>query len=152
MIRTFGRSAMALAVMILVGLASAGCVRRTLIIETEPQGALVFLNDEEIGRSPVQTDFLWYGDYDIVARREGYQTLHTHERINAPWYQLPVVDFFTELLYPGRIHDQRLMSFALESESLPTTEELLENAEQMRTEVLSKGVDQPAVSSATATP
>ena len=123
MIRTFGRSATALAVMILVGLASAGCVRRTLIIETEPQGALVFLNDEEIGRSPVQREFLWYGDYDIVARKEGYATLHTHERINTPWYQVPGIDFFTELLYPGRIHDQRLMSFTLEPESLPTIRE-----------------------------
>ena len=51
---------------------STGCVRRTIRITTEPPNALVFLNDQEIGRSEVATDFLWYGDYDVIIRKKGY--------------------------------------------------------------------------------
>ena len=52
-------------------LALAGCVERRLTIQTKPQGAMVLLNDEEIGRSPVTVPFNWYGDYR-VRRLRGY--------------------------------------------------------------------------------
>ena len=55
---------------ILLVAATSGCVRRTIKITTEPPGARVFLNDQEVGRSEVSTDFLWYGDYDVVVRKE----------------------------------------------------------------------------------
>ena len=32
----------------------AGCVQRKLTVRTDPPGALVFLNDQEIGRSPAE--------------------------------------------------------------------------------------------------
>ena len=50
----------------------AGCVRRTLMVRTEPEGARVFLNDYEVGTSPVSVDFTWYGDYDVIVRKDGY--------------------------------------------------------------------------------
>jgi hypothetical protein len=36
-----------------------GCVERELTINTKPEGALVILNDEEIGTSPVTVSFNW---------------------------------------------------------------------------------------------
>jgi hypothetical protein len=119
-----------------MGLASPGCVRRTLTINTEPQGALVWLNGEEVGTAPVTTDFLWYGDYEVVARMPGYQTLSTHHVLKEPWYQLPGVDFFSEILYPGRVVDARTAEFTLEPEALPSTEQLLENAAAFRERAL----------------
>jgi len=116
----------------LVTLSVPGCVRRTLTINTAPAGALVYLNDEEVGRSPVTTDFLWYGDYDIIIRKEAHQTLCTHARIKAPWYQIAPFDFFAEVLYPGMIHDVHFLSFTLEPEHLPGREELVERAEELR--------------------
>jgi hypothetical protein len=125
-------------VLVLTAFALTGCVRRSLTIRTEPDGALVYLNDEEVGRSPVTTDFLWYGDYEIIVRRDGYQTLRTHERINPPWYQVPPVDFFAEVLYVGRLHDQRFVSYTLEPEQLPGRGELLERAAELRSQALSE--------------
>ena len=55
----------ALSLVLFVTLLS-GCVRRTITITTDPPQARVFLNDQEIGRSEVSTDVLWYGDYDVV--------------------------------------------------------------------------------------
>lgn len=122
----------------------AGCVRRTLTVNTEPQGALVWLNDEEIGRSPATVDFLWYGDYGVTARMPGYQTLIAHEEIKAPWYQWAGVDFFTEILYPGWIHDHREMSFDMAQATPPDHDELLENARAFREQALAEQEEPPA--------
>jgi hypothetical protein len=108
------------------------CVRRTMTITTEPSQALVFINGEEAGRSPVQTDFLWYGDYEITIRKEGYQTLRTNWVVDAPWYQVVPLDFFFEVLWPRELHDERSASFALERQEAPNVEELAARAEALR--------------------
>ncbi|HOQ88291.1 MAG TPA: PEGA domain-containing protein [Phycisphaerae bacterium] len=113
-----------------------GCVRRTVTIRTDPQGATVHLNDQTIGTTPVSTDFTWYGDYDVVIRKEGYQTLSTHERIDAPWYELPGLDFISEVLVPWTIHDQRELTYTLEPAKPVDAEQLLEEAKQMRDRTL----------------
>jgi len=117
-------------------LATPGCVRRTLTINTVPQGATVWLNDEEVGKTPVSVDFLWYGDYGVTARLPGYETLHTHQNIRGPWYQLPFFDFFSEALWPGWIHDQRSMNFALAPAAEPDRAQLLQAAEAFRERTL----------------
>ena len=109
-----------------------GCVRRTLTITTEPPNALVFLNDQEVGRSAVTTDFIWYGDYDVIIRKEGYETLKTHWDIKPPWYQLIPIDFIAEVLWPGHIHDVRQRHFVLQEQQLPSADELLDRAAQAR--------------------
>ena len=120
------------AVLFLVVAATVGCVRRTIRITTEPPNALVFLNDREVGRSELETDFLFYGDYDVIIRKEGYHTLKTNWEVKSPWYQLIPVDFFAEVLWPGYIHDVHTRHFVLEEQKLPTTEELLERADEAR--------------------
>ncbi len=117
-------------------LAAGGCVRRTMTITTEPPQALVFLNDEEVGRSEVKTDFLWYGDYDVVIRMEGYETLHTHWDVKPPWYQRVPFDFFAEVFWPGTIVDARSHHFVLTEAQLPTSAELIERATELRQEAL----------------
>lgn len=109
-----------------------GCVRRTITITTEPPNALVSLNNQEIGRSTVTTDFLWYGDYDVVIRKEGYTTLKTHWLIKPPWYQLIPIDFFAEILWPGWFHDRRTNHFELTPRELPSSDELIMRADQAR--------------------
>ena len=116
--------------------AATGCVRRTITISTEPPQALVFLNDQEIGRSAVTTDFLWYGDYDVIIRKEGFETLKTHWDINAPWYQVIPLDFFAEVLWPGHLHDRHSRHFVLEPAELPTQEELIGRAMETRRRAL----------------
>lgn len=51
----------------------AGCVERTISITSDPSGALVFLNDEEIGRTPCEASFLHYGTYDVRIVKDGYE-------------------------------------------------------------------------------
>ena len=121
---------------IALALGPLGCVRRTITITTEPPSALVFLNDQEIGRSEVTTDFLWYGDYDVAIRHEGYETLQTHWDIKPPWYQVMPLDFFTEVLWPGHLHDTHSRHFVLEPRELPTSDEVTRRALETRARAL----------------
>lgn len=115
---------------------STGCVRRTLTVRTEPEGAIVLLNDEEVGLSPVTVDFTWYGDYDVIIRKEGYETLKTHHRISAPWYELTPLDFVFETMVPFTLHDQHDTQFELELEQLPARAELIDRAAALRDRTL----------------
>lgn len=79
-------------------LATTGCVHRSLTVVTDPPGALVYMNDQEIGRSPVTRGFVWYGFYDVDIRMPGYESIKTVTPVIAPWWQCPPIDFFAEAL------------------------------------------------------
>jgi len=80
---------------ILVAL-TTGCVQRTIKITSTPPGALVHLNDEEIGRTPVAVPFKFYGVYDVRLALDGYQPLWTKQKAQAPWWEAPGPDLFAE--------------------------------------------------------
>lgn len=124
--------------LLLLSVAAGGCVRRTLTVSTSPSGALVYLNDEEVGRSPVTVPFTWYGDYDIIVRKTGYQALRTHARLLPPWYQVPPLDLVSEALIPVTLHDKHELSFTLQQRQYPTTQQLLERAAWLRQRTLER--------------
>ena len=112
-----------------------GCVERRVTINTEPAGALVFLNDEEIGISPVTVDFNWYGDYKIRVNKEGYEILETHQKLAAPLHDQFPFDFFAEILWPGTIVNEYEWSFELTPYAPPEREELIQAAREMKEQV-----------------
>jgi len=112
-----------------------GCVERQLTINTEPQGALITLNDEQIGVSPVTVSFNWYGDYRVRAGKEGFETLETHRELKAPLHDRFPFDFFMNVLYPGRIVDEYEWTFELPPRQDLTREQLLEQADALRTQI-----------------
>jgi hypothetical protein len=96
----------------MVLLAGVGCVQRTLTVESDPPGALVVMNDQEIGRTPFTRDFTWYGWYDIQLRKSGYETVSTRAKVIAPIWQWPPFDLFAELV-PLHLKDQHHLSYKL---------------------------------------
>jgi len=112
---------------------AGGCVERILKIQTDPPGALVTVNDEEVGVSPVQVSFLWYGDYELTIRKRGYETLKTSYRIHPPWYQWPPLDLIAETLIPFTIRDEHeLPIFTLTPAAEPPVEEVVQRAVELR--------------------
>jgi len=111
-----------------------GCVERKLTINTEPQGALVILNDEEIGNSPVTVSFEWYGDYNVRISKEGYETLKIHRELKGPWYDQFPFDFFA-MLNPKRVVDSYEWTFELAPKVESTPEELIDAAKQLKSEL-----------------
>ena len=117
----------------------SGCVERNLRIDSDPQGARVLVNDREVGVTPVKLSFLWYGDYDIILRREGFKTLKTHHRVNAPWYQYPPIDLVAECLIPVTIKDEHVLpTYELEPTPTPEISPVVERAVQTREQALSE--------------
>jgi len=110
----------------------AGCVERKLTINTEPQGALVILNDEEIGTSPVTVSFEWYGDYWVRISKEGYESLNTHRPLKGPWYDGFPFDFFAQIISSDRIVDSYEWTFELEPKKQISQEELIQKAEDLK--------------------
>ncbi len=110
-----------------------GCVERTARIETDPPGAIVTVNDEEVGVSPVEFSFTWYGDYDLIIRKPGYETLKTHHRFERPWYQWPPIDFVAEVLVPTTIRDEHVLPvYQLAPAEKPTIADVVERATRLR--------------------
>ena len=89
-----------------------GCVQRTLNITSNPPGALVVMNDQEIGRTPITRDFVWYGTYDVQVRKEGYESLNKKTKIIAPWWQWVPIDLLAEF-WPWHLKDIRHISYTL---------------------------------------
>ena len=113
---------------------AAGCgVHRTLTINSDPSGALVYLNGLEVGRTPVQRDFVWYGTYDVELRKDGYQTLKTRGKVFAPWWQWVPFDFFAELV-PFHLHDWKYLNYTLQprSEVAADPDEMIRRAGEMQ--------------------
>ncbi|MBN2133331.1 MAG: PEGA domain-containing protein [Sedimentisphaerales bacterium] len=119
----------------LAALLPGGCVERKLTINTEPQGALVTLNDEQIGVSPVTVPFKWYGNYGVRLTKDGYETLDTARELKPPLHDFPPFDFVAQILYPGRIVDSYEWTFELQPREYPTREQVLKDAEALRSQL-----------------
>ena len=93
-----------------------------MTITSEPPGALVMLNDVEVGRTPVTTGFTFYGDFDVRLRKEGYEPLVTHHTANAPFYEYAPIDL-AATAWPGRIKTDRHWHFVLTPSPAPGADE-----------------------------
>ncbi len=91
---------------------TSGCVDRILTIKSEPAGALVSLNDLEVGRTPITRDFTWYGTYDVELRAQGFEPLRTRGKVIAPWWQWIPFDLFADIL-PLHFKDHQELNFTM---------------------------------------
>jgi len=89
-----------------------GCVEQTLTITSDPPGALVYLNDQEFGRTPVTREFTFYGTYDVHVRSEGHQALVTKSLVIAPWWNWVPLDLIATAL-PMRLKDRQHLHYDL---------------------------------------
>ena len=74
-----------------------GCVKRTISISSTPSGALVWVNDREVGRTPVTIDFIYYGEYDIRLENDGLEPIMTTRWASSPVWDKPGVDVVVEM-------------------------------------------------------
>ena len=102
-----------------------------MTITSEPTGALVYVSDVEVGRTPVKMPFTWYGDYDIILRADGCQTLKTHANITMPIYEIPPFDLLSEMA-PWTYRDSRYLHFRLAELDQPSEDELISRAERLK--------------------
>ena len=126
------RWARQLACALVLCLAATGCVQRRLTIRSNPPGALVYVDNYEIGTTPVSTDYIYYGKRKIRLVKDGCETLSVERWIPPPWYQYFPLDFVSENLVPFELRDERTLEFQLQPMQTPPTEQLLGRAENLR--------------------
>ena len=78
-----------------------GCSERRIFVTSEPSGATVIINDVNVGQTPVEVDFLYYGVYDVRLSKDGYEPILTSERIRAPLHEWPGFDVVAAVI-PGK--------------------------------------------------
>jgi hypothetical protein len=119
-----------IAILFVAGL--SGCIEQRYVIESDPPGALVLVNGQPLGVTPVDGYFTYYGTYDFTLVKDGYETKVIRQKIAAPWYELPGIDFLTENVYPAKIEDVRRFRFSLEPLVQVREGDLLQQADQLR--------------------
>ena len=78
-----------------------GCrTTRVMEVTSDPPGALVRLDEEVIGRTPLEHEFLHYGRRRLTLYLPGYRTWSRRVEPEAPWYSRFPFDFVTEVLIP----------------------------------------------------
>ena len=123
-----------LALLVLATLTPAGCVSRRLMVQSNPPGAMVLLEGKEVGLTPTGVDFIWYGTRELTLIKDGYETKTQLVPVRAPWYQWPVIEFFSDNFLPGRVTDRQSAQFELEPKRMVPNQELLNRGQTLRNE------------------
>lgn len=124
------RRAILISCLTVASLLVTGCVRRTITVTSDPPGALLWLNGREIGRTPVDTDFLYYGTYDVQLEKDGYEPLLTFSEAKAPWWDTIPLDLVSEIT-PGEKQSHITWHYQLQPRD-DDAQALLERAKQAR--------------------
>jgi hypothetical protein len=119
---------LAAAICILAG----GCVERKVLIRSNPPGALVYVDEHEVGITPVAISPIYYGNRTIRLVKDGCETKTLIQPMPPPWYEVPPLDFFSENVVPGTLHDTRTLDFQLQPQGVVPREDLLARAESLR--------------------
>jgi len=125
-----GTKITAIATLVVLSQLVVGCgTTRNITVTSEPSGALVYLNDEEVGRTPVTVPFQFYGTYDVRLEAEGYKPLWTTHEAAAPFWEYPGPDLVGEALGgKSELH----WNFILEPLAPGEEDTLIDRSRQMR--------------------
>lgn len=127
----FARTAWAMVALMLC-VWQCGCVQRRMTVRTNPPGALLYVDDYEIGVTPISTNFTYYGTRKIKLVKDGFETLTVMQSFPPPWYDFFPIDFVSENLVPGEIRDQRTLDFQLKPQVMIPSDQLRARAEELR--------------------
>lgn len=116
----------------IIVLCSGGCVERLIKVTSSPPGATVWLNDQEVGSTPLSVPFTWYGKYSVAIRKDGYESIISSRETETPLYQWPVLDFFAECILPWNFVDEHDWHYDLSELTEVDQNRLIIRAERMR--------------------
>jgi len=139
------RTVRSAALLVLLAL-GAGCVERLLRVRSDPPGAIVFINGDEVGVTPLEHPFAFYGTVGIVLRKEGHESQRLSKRLSPPWYQYFPLDFFAENVVPWKLEDHHIVDARLEPLPPAIDEEIesdLERRAREARERATRGLEPP---------
>ncbi|MDO4628922.1 MAG: PEGA domain-containing protein [Planctomycetia bacterium] len=118
-------------VLCLTILTTCGCLRRRMTINSNPPGATVYVDGHQIGKTPVSTDFTYYGTRNIRLEMDNYQTMVVKQKVAPPWYEFPPLDFFTETFSANEIKDHHVWTYDLQQRTISSDDQIMDRAKNM---------------------
>ncbi len=133
-----GRCCLLLA--ILAAALCSGCVERRIYVTSDPPGADVYIDGEMVGQTrpknhpdgPLYANFTYYGKREYTLRKPGFATASGTVNLEAPWYEYPPVDFFSEVLAPWPIIDRHYVEVKLQRATAADVDDLYRAASRFR--------------------
>ena len=120
----------------LIALVATGCLaERRLLVETTPPGALVELDWEPVGHTPLELVIDHDGKRRLLVSLEGYESVLRDIEFESTWKSSFPFDVFTELLHPLPEDEVMRVTLELSPREAATAAELapvLERAETLR--------------------
>lgn len=128
------RNWLSLAGLVIALVSSPGCIHRRVTVRTDPPGALVLLEGEEVGYTPYSFDFTYYGTREFTLVKDGYETVTVLQKVPKPWYQRFPLEFVTDNFSVVKINDRHDYTYRLRPQVIVPTQELLDRASGLRNE------------------
>ena len=122
------------ALLVLLAITQTGCVHRRMTIRSIPAGALVKVDGDEIGYTPVSVDFTYYGTREITLTKDGYETQTVMQKVQTPWYQVFPLDAVSDNLLPFEVTNRHEFTYQLQPKVVVPTEELLNRGNMLRSD------------------
>jgi len=119
---------------LILGSGCASNFHRRMTLRSDPPGALVLLEGNEVGYTPVSIDFDYYGTREITLVKDGYETLPVMLKVASPWYQKVPLDVVSDNLLPVKVTDRQEYTFTLTRAEIQSNEQLLQRAKGLRSE------------------
>jgi hypothetical protein len=110
-----------------------------MTFRTNPSGAMVYVDKQPVGLTPVSTGFTYYGTRNIEVVKDGYRTEKFLRKIHAPWYQIPPLDFISDTVWPFEQRDERIIDVQMTPDLEVPNDALVATGEQLRLQA-SQGV------------
>jgi hypothetical protein len=114
---------------------TGGCLERRISVVSDPPGALVTIDDTEVGRTPLTTSFTYYGTFDVQVRKEGFETISSGKIAATPIYEYPPLDLLATAI-PARFITTRTWNYTLTPAQTTLTREqesdLIARANELR--------------------
>lgn len=118
-------------ILFFLSVALTGCVKRTILIESNPPGARVWVNEHPLPEvTPVRYEFITHGRYQFRLQKSGFREVVAREMVKAPIYQWIPLDLVFEHMVPVKLEDRH--AFRYDLSPLPPAEQVVEQTPQVR--------------------
>jgi PEGA domain len=125
--------------LLVLGIAAAiclnsGCVYRRIIVRSDPPGARVILDGQEVGYTPTGIPFTYYGQRRLTLVKPGFETRSELVNIPPPWYQWVPLDFASDNFLGTHVADRHDISWQLSPQTVVPLDQLQQRADSLRSE------------------
>ena len=121
---------------LVITLLQSGCVHRRVTINSNPTGALVRVDGEDIGYTPASFDYTWYGTREVQLLKDGYETQTQLINISAPWYQKFPLDFLRDNFLGSHVQDHRRYDLQMQPKQPDVSADMMQRARALRSEAV----------------